>query len=313
MDFKYIFGPVRSSRLGLSLGLELLGDKICDFDCLYCEVGKTLVHTMQRDAYVPAAEILRELEEWFELGYNSPDFITLGGMGEPCLNSEMGMVIHGVKKMRPDIPVAVLTNSSLLSQPEVRRELNLADAVLPSLDTVVEKEFQLLNRPCSGILLKDILDGLIEFRKEFGGNIYLEILLVAGFNDSKDNLYGLKEFCRRLSPERIDLTRMTRPGAYIKAPKVDPELESQWRKVLDIGGPVRKSADNQILNEFELEVDQETVLASLRRRPQTVEQLASALGTSPDAIQKIVKELLHSGQLSSNRDLGVDKNFFSVR
>ena len=313
MDFKYIFGPVRSSRLGLSLGLELLGDKICDFDCLYCEVGKTLVHTMQRDAYVPAAEILRELEEWFELGYNCPDFITLGGMGEPCLNSEMVMVIHGVKKMRPDIPVAVLTNSSLLSQPEVRRELNLADAVLPSLDTVVEKEFQRLNRPCNGILLKDILDGLIEFRKEFGGDIYLEILLVAGFNESKDNLYGLKEFCRRLSPERIDLTRMTRPGAYIKAPKVDPELESQWRKVLDIGGPVRKSADNQILNEFELEVDQETVLASLRRRPQTAEQLASALGTSPDAILKIVNELMHSGQLRSNRDLGVDKNFFSVR
>lgn len=313
MDFKYVFGPVMSSRLGRSLGLDLLGDKICDFDCLYCEVGKTRVHTTTRDAYVPRDEIMRELRAWFSQGHVPPDYITLGGMGEPCLNTDMGGIISRVKELYPHIPVAVLTNSSLLADPGVREELTRADAVLPSLDTVVEKEFQHLNRPHPDIALSRILDGLIKFRKEFRGRIFLEILLVPGYNDSRENMQGLRDFCAGLSPDRVDLARMTRPGTYIRAPKTDAHIEDRWREFLELKPQAERSEDENTREHGGIEVNKETVLASLKRRPQTREQLAYALEGTAAEIKNAVDELLREGKLLEEQDLGTDKIFFSVR
>ncbi len=313
MEFEYIFGPVRSSRLGLSLGLELLGDRICDFDCLYCEVGKTFRHTAQRDIYVPSEKVLNELGSWFEMSNSSPEYITLGGMGEPCLNIDMGKIISGVKAMRPGTEVAVLTNSSLMSDPQVREELSRADAVLPSLDTVVEEEFKRLNRPCEGLRLSEILQGLLDFRGEFNGKIFMEILLVPGFNDSRENLQGLQEFCARFSPERIDLTRMSRPGAYIRAPRSIAGVEDKWRAALGIGHPKGETAGEIPKREENLDVEPEAILASLRRRPQTISQISSALGTDLQGTRAAVERLQKNGMLRETRDLNSSEIFFTVR
>jgi wyosine [tRNA(Phe)-imidazoG37] synthetase (radical SAM superfamily) len=313
MNFKYVFGPVMSSRLGRSLGLDLLGDKICDFDCLYCEVGKTRVHTTTRKAYVPGEHILQELADWFAEGHAPPEYITLGGLGEPCLNTDIGWIISRIKDLYPHTPVAVLTNSSLLSDPGVREELARADAVLPSLDTVVEKEFKRLNRPHPDISLPRILDGLARFRKEFSGRIFLEILLVPGYNDSEENMKGLRDFCARLSPDRVDLARMTRPGTYIRAPQTDERMEDKWRDFLGLKPGEKRSEGENTRENGGVEVNKETVLASLKRRPQTREQLAYALEGTAAEIKNAVDELQKEGKLSEERDLSTNKIFFSVR
>ncbi len=164
MEFRTIFGPVLSSRLGRSLGLDLLGKKICTHDCLYCEVGPTTTHTLRRAPYVPARTLLTELALWKEHADSSPDHITLGGSGEPCLNSDLPEIISGVKNLFPHTPVAVLTNSALIGHPDVRTALLQADVILPSMDTLDPQAFLRLNRPHKGIELSRMAQDLLDFR-----------------------------------------------------------------------------------------------------------------------------------------------------
>lgn len=229
MDYKYIFGPVRSGRLGLSLGLDLLGDRICSFDCLYCEVGKTRLHTLKRNVYVSAQSILQELKHWLKHNKPHPDFITLGGMGEPCLNKDMDEIIVGTKRLAPDIPTAILTNSSLLGSKRVSRDISLCQVVLPSLDSLVQAEFMTLNRPCVNLKTENIARNLLNWRQEYSGRVFLEILLVRGINDTKENLERLQNFVQTFKPNRVDVVTMTRPGAYAQALPVEEKTLDQWR------------------------------------------------------------------------------------
>ena len=168
-----VFGPVCSGRLGLSLGLDLLGAKICSFDCLYCEVGPTRCFTLERRPYVSAGQVLSELEDFLRQDHPGFEVITLGGMGEPTLNSDLAGIIKGARELAPGVPVAVLTNSSLMSDKAVRQELGLADMVLPSMDSLEPSEYLRLNRPVSGLRLADIRQGLLDFRKDFAGLLRL--------------------------------------------------------------------------------------------------------------------------------------------
>lgn len=239
-DHGLIFGPVRSGRLGTSLGLDLLGAKICSFDCLYCEVGPTRALTSARKPYVPADKILGELAYWLFNPHPEFDVVTLGGMGEPTLNSDMGRIIEGVRELVPGVPVAVLTNSSLINDPQVRTELALADLVLPSMDSLVPSEFALINKPVSGLSLLDIRRGLLEFRKLFAGRLCLEVLVLAGVNDSQENLERLSAFCTELRPDRVDVVTMTRPGAYIQAMPAPPATLERFRQALCAPGTGRE-------------------------------------------------------------------------
>ncbi|WP_054652447.1 radical SAM protein [Salidesulfovibrio brasiliensis] len=223
MGFKFVFGPVMSGRLGRSLGLDLLGGRICSMDCVYCEVGATRQHTIQRAPYVPAEDILDELETWKDEGHQPPDMITLGGLGEPTLNTELPYVIEEARKLFPGVPVAVLTNATLMPDPQVRSELALADVVLPSLDSLVEEECERVNRPVPGVEAATVADALEQFRSEYSGKIFLEILLVRGVNDSERNLDRLADFCRRNAFDRIDVVTLSRPGTERSAEAVDAE------------------------------------------------------------------------------------------
>ncbi|GAU07928.1 radical SAM protein [Desulfoplanes formicivorans] len=311
MDFNYIFGPVPSGRLGRSLGLDLLGRPICDFDCLYCEVGKTRVHTLARQPWVRAEAILTELENWLSLGLPRPEYITLGGKGEPCLNSEMAAVIQGVHRLAPDIPVAVLTNGTLLGNPEVQQALKEAQVVLPSMDTLIEQEFVRLNRPCPGLDLEAIRTGILEWGAGYGGAIYLEILLVAGINDSEANLQAMGPFCKALAPDRIDVVTMTRPGAFSVARPVDQATLDRWRQVLNVNNGsrdflahVRQSANFQSPATMTDDQLTKAILHSIAIRPQTVPQIAMAMGVREERVGNIIEHLATKRQITGIPDAG---------
>ncbi len=309
MGYKYVFGPVFSGRLGLSLGLDLLGERICSMDCVYCEVGKTDDLTDKRKPYVPAASILQELEKWKGEDHQKPDVITLGGLGEPTLNSEMPEVIRGVKKLFPSMKVAVLTNATTMTDSEVRRELMEADMVLPSMDSLITSEFRAINRPCKGTDPEAIAKALIEFRKEFKGKIFLEVLLSRGYNDSDDNLSKMKDFSTELSPDRIDVVTLSRPGTLDKAGPVDPGTLGRWKEVLDAApckdrdcGPEsdvkpRSSTDTSAHVQAGDSDAFDRIQASLMRRPQTAQQLSKALEVPLTKVDEVIKELGNSGRL----------------
>lgn len=304
MDYKYVFGPVMSGRLGRSLGLDLLGGRICSMDCVYCEVGATRELTDERKPYVPAADILKELAAWKKEGHTPPDMVTLGGLGEPCLNSEMADVITGARKLFPDTDIAVLTNSSLMTDPGVRRELCLADVVLPSLDSLLDEEFATVNRPVEGATPSAVAEGLLEFRKEFNGKIFLEILLAEGMNDSDENLGRLKEFCKRLAPDRVDVVTLTRPGTVKGVRPVDGAVLSRWRMALESGETRTAERQASSRKETDMERISAAVRASLNRRPQTAGQLADALNADIHLVRQAVEALEKMGDVTHRDDRG---------
>jgi wyosine [tRNA(Phe)-imidazoG37] synthetase (radical SAM superfamily) len=300
MRFDYVFGPVNSGRLGRSLGLDLLGEKICSMDCLYCEVGRTRIKTLQRKPYVRASAVLAELSEWLELDLGVPDCITLGGQGEPTLNSELAMVVAGVRALAPSIPLAVLTNSVLLGDPEVVESLNHCDVVLPSLDSLVEEEFQRLNNPLPSVSARKIAMDMLAWREGFSGLLFLEILLVRGINDTEQNLALLTDFSRTLCPDRVDVVTMSRPGASPSSRAVDSETLSRWNEALRAARPVSDNVPDSLPRP--VTVDQHTVSAlvenSLRRRPQSVQQLTQALGLNTEQVSHSLEMLLHRHAIS---------------
>jgi len=296
----YLFGPVMSSRLGRSLGIDLLGDRICSFDCLYCESGPTLKKTMTRQEYADSGTILAELENWLRDNPGSkPDHITLGGEGEPCLNLELGKIIRDIRKIEPNIPLAVLTNSSLLGDSLVRNELGNADVVLPSLDTLVQEEFIRLNRPCAGLDIQDMARGLKTFCSEFSGRVLLEILLVPGINDSRHNMEKIADFLKDLIHERVDLTVMSRPGAHMQLKTPDKETLENWRRALHTApGKSKTSIEPSMLGNA---ASASIILDSIRRRPQTLEQLSSALGSSPEQTSAVLDRLVQEQKVRALR------------
>ena len=159
--FKHLFGPVPSRRLGMSLGVDLIPHKICSLNCVYCECGPTTKLTVERGQYVPVEEVLQELTDFFER-HPDPEYITFSGAGEPTLHSEIGEVIGFIKELRPGVPVAVLTNGTLLSDPRLRAELMEADLVMPSLDAATEKTFRRINRPSRQTSLEQYVEGLVD-------------------------------------------------------------------------------------------------------------------------------------------------------
>lgn len=307
MRHRYVFGPVRSKRLGVSLGLDLLGRKICSMDCLYCEVGPTRELTRTRAPYVPAATLLDELRSWKD-GHPSKhiDYVTLGGMGEPCLNTDLAAIIAGAKALFPDTPVAVLTNATMFADPEVRAGLTGADAILPSLDSLVESEFARVNRPAPGLTAASVAEAILAFARSYRGHIFLEVLLIAGVNDSEENLDRLADFVSRLRPDRVDVTTMTRPGAYPAAKAAAPAVLARFREVLGAAaGRVASDAAGNAAPETPTSASapltpdeiREIVLNSIARRPQTAADLCAALAQPQDAVEKVLAELARDGRV----------------
>ncbi len=231
---KYIYGPIKSRRLGLSLGLSLSPDKICNLDCIYCQWGSVGKTVAERKEYASPAEIISELKSWIQ---NNPQefkelkFVTLSGLGEPTLNTCIGELIDQVKAITR-ASIAVITNSTLLGDPLVRKGLLKADLIVPSLDAADPRIFKQIDRPDAGIKLNEIIDGLVALRKEFRGKIWLEIMLVAGVNDDLRHIEELKKIIQRVNPDKIQLNSPVRSTAEKNVLPVDQAKLEKIKEIL---------------------------------------------------------------------------------
>ncbi len=232
---KYIYGPIKSRRLGLSLGLSLSPDKICDLDCIYCQWGSVGKTVLERKEYAGAGQIIQELKSWLAAHpQESQDlkFVTLSGLGEPTLNVCIGELIGQVKNVT-GLKIAVITNSTLLSDAAVRRGILKADLIVPSLDAVDETIFKKIDRPHAGLNLNEIIEGLVALRKEFSGLIWLEVMLIAGLNDSPEHIKELKKVIQRINPDKIQLNSPVRSTAE---KGVLPVAKDKLQKIKEILG-----------------------------------------------------------------------------
>lgn len=264
---KTIFGPVPSRRLGLSLGIDLLPYKTCSFDCVYCECGATTDLTCERRTFFPPERILGELEARLARLTDAPDAITFSGAGEPTLYRPLGELIDAVKRSTR-IPVAVITNSSLLFMEDVREELMGADIVLPSLDAATEDAYRRINRPHERCTLERTLDGLERFLERYRGRVLFEILLVEGYNTDEPNLDALKRTLARFRFDSLHLNTAVRPGTEKEIEPLDDESLERMRRLFGPRCEVIASARTSRRHHEEGALE-ETVMELLGRRPCT--------------------------------------------
>lgn len=285
----YTFGPVPSRRLGRSLGIDFVPFKTCTYDCVYCQLGRTTAKTVERREYAPVAAVVREVEEKLKT-ISPPDYITLSGSGEPTLHSGIADIIAGIKKIST-VPVAVLTNGSLLWIDEVRDAVSGADLVLPSLDAGSEETFVRVNRPHSGISFHDMVEGLRTFREVFRGPVWLEVFITGGVTDTEDELSRIKDLTERIAPERIQLNTAVRTPAEAYAGLVPKERMDEISAFF--GGNCEVIADYRgVHGHGEFSSTGEDVLELLRLRPCSVDDISAGLGLHRNETVKYVQELM---------------------
>lgn len=297
--YKYLFGPVPSRRLGMSLGVDLVPYKTCTFDCVYCESGKTTLLTRERDAYVPFNEVKEEIDH-FWAHHPDPDFMTFSGSGEPTLNSDIGRVIRYIKSNRPDIRVAVLTNGSLLGDEQVQQDLMTADLVVPSLDAALAKSFTRINRPCDGIDMDTYIGGLASFSAAYPHDLCLEIFILPGYNDTSEDFVRLGKVVRQINPSRIQLNTLDRPG-IIKSlrPAMPDDLEKAKTYFKGYDTQIIASVKDQPSDKA-FRKDMETaILETVLRRPCTAADLASVLGETVERIETCLAGLRSADRIES--------------
>ena len=285
-DLSYAFGPVPSRRLGRSLGVDLVPFKTCTYDCIYCQLGRTTCKTVERRPYVPIDDALEDVRSKLT---SLPDYVTLSGSGEPTLFSRTGELIDRIKAMT-DIPVAVLTNGSLLWQSEVRSQLRNADLVIPSLDAGDETMFRAVNRPHEGISFERMLNGLIEFRREFQGQYWLEVMFLAGHNAIRAEARKLARCVSLIKPDRVQLNTATRPSAEDYAFTVQRSRLSQLAAMFSPTAEV--IADYRgVRRDREFITSRGDVLELLRRRPCSINDITGGLSMHRNEAIKYVEEL----------------------
>ena len=286
---KYIFGPVPSRRLGRSLGIDLVPYKTCPFDCIYCQLGRTTTKTMERKEYFSLDEIIGEVDR--KLKENCAfDYITLSGSGEPTLHSRIGELIEAIKK-RTAKPLAVITNGSLLWDGDVRSALMPADVVAPSLDAGTQEYFEVVNRPCPGLRLDRVVDGLEAFSREFKGEMWLEIFLLGGMFDPRSRAREIAELTRRIRPTLIQLNTVARPPCESFAAPLNREVMMELLPYFS--GPVEVIADFSAKWENETHpADREEIINLLSRRPCKSKDVAASLGIHHLKALKILEELV---------------------
>lgn len=303
--YTHLYGPVPSRRLGFSLGVDFIPFKTCSLDCIYCQLGHGPKTTISRQAFIPAKDVLAEIKKKILSGVRI-DFITFSGSGEPTLNTEIGLLIRELKKIT-DIPVAVLTNSTLLRIDDVRQALMSSDLVVPSLDAVTQDVFEKTNRPHKSLKVKDIISGLKKFHREFKGKIWIEILLVKGINDSVSHLKKLKEIISNLKPDKVQLNTVVRPPAEISASALSLNEMERIRAFFGKNCEIIATFENSSVSQLQ-PTQEEILIAMIRRRPMTLDDLSASLGKSSSEVLKLIDLLQSEHKIKSVPHKG--KNYY---
>lgn len=292
----HIFGPVPSRRLGRSLGVDVVPFKTCTFDCIYCQLGRTTNKTTERREWVPLEEVLEELRGKLAL---KPDYITIGGSGEPTLYSKIGDLIDGIHAITK-IPVAVLTNGSLLWNEVVRSELSKADVVMPSLDVGSKTLFRMVNRPHPAIDFDRLIEGLIAFRRQYRGLYWLEVLLLSGYTAIEAEVKKIARKTAEIKPNKVHLNTCVRP------PVEEYAYAADWRRLVQLADlftpPAEVIAESeQDLTRKNSNADSRAILQLLKRRPCTVSDIATGLGMHPAEAVKEIEILMREGFVEARK------------
>ena len=301
MAYRYLFGPVCSRRLGTSLGVDLVPLKTCTFNCVYCECGQTTSLTRERREYVPTDRVIAEVDGYLARAPDL-DYVTFAGSGEPTLHSGIGEIISFIKDRYPRYRVAVLTNSALLTDPDVRAALMQADLVVPSLDAVSEEVFQEINRPCPGLTAGQVLAGLETFAREFTGEIWLEVFIVPGLNDTEEEILCLRDAIAAIDPDCVQVNTLDRPGTEVWVRPAPPLALERIASMLGGNAEVIGAACmGRALPPKAGEVI-DLLLATIRRRPCTIGDLAGILGLRPAEVSKCLRVLEAEGRVELVRE-----------
>lgn len=308
----FLFGPVNSRRLGRSLGIDLFREKICNLNCVYCEVGPTTVPVNRRGRYSPTREILAEITEFCADPHRlaAVDVLTVTAKGEPTLHLDLGVILRHIKSLT-DKPVAVLTNGTTLADDEVREALQLADIVVPSLDAVRAESFSKVDRPARGLTVEAIINGLRDFSRAYRGRLWLEILLVRDINDADADIDALLPVLTTLRLDRIQLNTVVRPPADPGArPVAEARLAEIARRLqaalavpVDLPSPVVGFGDERDAAplptaDAEPAALRQAIIQMVRRRPCTAADIDRVfhLGGA-EKVEQLLASLVASGTL----------------
>jgi wyosine [tRNA(Phe)-imidazoG37] synthetase (radical SAM superfamily) len=294
-QYRYLFGPVPSRRFGRSLGIDLTPLKTCSLDCIFCQLGRTIKKTLIRDAYVPTAEVIKEIEQWLKSGVVA-DYLTLSGSGEPTLHAQFGQVLAFLRNH--PIPSVLLTNGTLFHLPEVREAASQARVVKVSLSAWDQHSFEWVNRPHRGLDFMTMLDGLRDFRKGFDGQLWLEVFLLSGINAMPKDVEKIARLAHDLKPDRIHLNTIARPPAEDFAAAVPMAQLEQLSGLFE--PPARIATGFSTHRTPKTIADESSILAMLERRPCTINQITAAFGMHINEVSKILGHLMRSNQIRAD-------------
>lgn len=303
MNYKHLFGPVISRRLGISLGVDVVPYKYCSMNCIYCEVGETTNLINEPEELVNLNEVIKELDDYISKNPKL-DYITFSGAGEPLLYSRIGDLINYIKDKYPQYKLALITNSTHLYRSDINAELLKLDMIMPSLDAVDQDIFESINRPYKTIMVKDIIDNLIDFNHKFPGEMWLEIFFVPELNDFPEELTRMREAIKLIKPERVQLNALDRPGTESWVQQEDREKLESIKTFFEASLPgdilveIIKKVDKQLYdeNQSSLEVE-EKIITTIRRRPCTAQDMSQMLNIHINAINKVLHKLIEEKRI----------------
>jgi len=296
MNFKYLYGPIPSRRLGRSLGISPIPPKTCNFSCVYCQLGRTTNMTNQRQEFFNLKDILEEFEVYIKNDASQFDFVTIVGEGEPLLYSKIGKLINSIKS-HVDKPVAVITNGALLSEEKVREQLSESDLVMPTLDAYDQRNFKIINRPYKSISFDSYVDGLISFSKNFNGKIWMEFMMVKGLNDGEESLRKIKEIFNKIDYDRLYINLPIRPPAedWVSVPEKEKiELAQNILGGISLDFLAKDSFHSSIKDDFE------AILSIIKRHPMNQHEIESFLDQRKCKNKKEVFEKLEKDENVKN-------------
>ena len=303
MSYKYIYGPIVSKRLGRSLGVDIVPFKICNYDCLYCQLGRTKNKTNHRKEYVKITDVLQELK--LKLSETTPDYISIVGSGEPTLNSRIGELIKEIKKLT-SIPICVITNGSLLYLKEVQDDLLLADLVIPSLDVGDAKTFNQVNNPHSDISFDEMIAGIADFTKKFKGKLWLEVLLLKDITDVDESIKNIAKISNVIKPDKVQISTISRPPAEDNLKPVALERLIEIKSYFNGYVEVIYDTPASEADKANAAINKETILALLIRHSSPLEDIARGLAITKEEALKIIDELITENKVKKLNQLGKD-------
>ncbi len=309
-SFRYLFGPVASRRFGRSLGVDLLGQRVCSFDCVFCEAGPTQTCTLERAVYVPTDVVLAELRAWLGSG-GQADVITLAGRGEPTLHRSFGVVIDAVHDMC-SIPVVLLSNGSLFHIAEVRRAAAKADIVKVSLSVWDDASLSDVNRPAVGLRFADYLSGMITFRDAYKGELRLEVMFIAGVNTGDASVEKLAACAAKIGADTVELNTVVRPPSEEGAGAVTDDLLLHYAGYFGPNAVVIGRSSPQAIEcdgRKDVAILSDQVMGLLARRGCTRAEIAEGLGCSYARLDVALRDLLTRKRI---RESDVREDYFCL-